>query len=123
MIRCIRVLSLEDLSYLALLDHLLHHTFVPRIRYLAFTTRGKKGPLTTTRDLSACKSKRTLIQLLTVNTGVRQRSLEASKRRTRIRIARLASRLSKFAVAGHPSDGVMTKISEFTLEGHVSLIS
>jgi hypothetical protein len=28
-----------------------------------------------------------------------------------------------FAVAGHPSDGVMTKISEFTLEEHVSLIS
>jgi hypothetical protein len=27
------------------------------------------------------------------------------------------------AVAGHPSDGVMTKISEYTLEGHVSLIS
>jgi hypothetical protein len=27
------------------------------------------------------------------------------------------------AVTGHPSDGVMTKISEFTLEGHVSLIS
>jgi hypothetical protein len=52
---------------LALLDHLLRHTFVPRIRYLGFTTRGKKGPLTTTGDLSACKSKRTLIQLLTVN--------------------------------------------------------
>jgi hypothetical protein len=32
-------------------------------------------------------------------------------------------RLSKFAVAGHPFDGAMTKISEFTLEGHVSLIS
>jgi hypothetical protein len=27
------------------------------------------------------------------------------------------------AVAVHPSDGAMTKISEFTLEGHVSLIS
>jgi hypothetical protein len=27
------------------------------------------------------------------------------------------------AVAGHPSDGAMTKISDFTLEGHVSLIS
>jgi hypothetical protein len=26
------------------------------------------------------------------------------------------------AVAGHPSDGAMTKISEFTLEEHVSLI-
>jgi hypothetical protein len=52
---------------LALLDQLLRHTFVPRIRYLGFTTRGKKGPLTTTGDLSACKSKRILIQLLTVN--------------------------------------------------------
>jgi hypothetical protein len=31
------------------------------------TTRGKKGPLTMTGDLYACKSKRTLIQLLTVN--------------------------------------------------------
>jgi hypothetical protein len=67
MIRCIRVLSLEDWSYLALLDHLLRHTFVPRIRYLGFTIRGKKGLLTTTGDLSACKSKQTLIQLLTVN--------------------------------------------------------
>jgi hypothetical protein len=56
-------------------------------------------------------------------TGVRRRSLETSKRRTRVRIARLASRLSKFAVARHPSDGAMTKISEFALEGHVSLIS
>jgi hypothetical protein len=27
------------------------------------------------------------------------------------------------AVAGHPSDGAMTKISEFALKGHVSLIS
>jgi hypothetical protein len=27
------------------------------------------------------------------------------------------------AVTGHPSDGVMTKISDFTLEGHLSLIS
>jgi hypothetical protein len=27
------------------------------------------------------------------------------------------------AVAGHPSDGAMTKISDITLEGHVSLIS
>jgi hypothetical protein len=67
MIRCIRVLSVEDWSYLALLDHLLRHTFVPRIRYLGFITRGKKGPLTTTGDLSACKSIRTLLQLWTVN--------------------------------------------------------
>jgi hypothetical protein len=27
------------------------------------------------------------------------------------------------AVAGHPSDGAMTQISNFALEGHVSLIS
>jgi hypothetical protein len=27
------------------------------------------------------------------------------------------------AVAGHPSDGAMTKISDFALEGHISLIS
>jgi hypothetical protein len=56
-------------------------------------------------------------------TGVRRRSPEPSKQRTRVGIARLASRLSKFAVAGHPSNGAMTKISEFALEGHVSLIS
>jgi hypothetical protein len=56
-------------------------------------------------------------------TGMRRCSLETSKRRTRVGIARLASRLGKFAVAGHASDGVMTKISEFTLKGHVSLIS
>jgi hypothetical protein len=55
--------------------------------------------------------------------GVRRRSPETSKRRTHVGIARLASRLSKFAVAVHPSDGAMTKISEFALEGHVSLIS
>jgi hypothetical protein len=40
---------------------------VPRIEYLGLPTRGKKCPLTTTGDLSACKSKRTLIQPLTVN--------------------------------------------------------
>jgi hypothetical protein len=56
-------------------------------------------------------------------TGVRRRSLETSKQRARVGIASLASRLSKFAVAGHPSDRAITKISEFALEGHVSLIS
>jgi hypothetical protein len=56
-------------------------------------------------------------------TGVRRRSPEISKQRTRVRIARLALRLSKFAADGHPSDGARTKISEFTLEGHVSIIS
>jgi hypothetical protein len=42
---------------LALLYQLLRHTFVPRIRYLGFTTRGKKGPLTTAGDLYACESR------------------------------------------------------------------
>jgi hypothetical protein len=55
-------------------------------------------------------------------TSVRRRSPETSKRRTRVEITRLASRLSKFAVIGHPFDGAMTKTFEFTLEGHVSLI-
>jgi hypothetical protein len=54
--------------------------------------------------------------------NVRRRSPETSKRRTCVGIARLASRLSKFAVAGHPFDGAMTNISKFALEGHVSLI-
>jgi hypothetical protein len=56
-------------------------------------------------------------------TGVQRRSPETSKRMTRVGIARLVSRLRKFAVAGHPSDGAMTKISEFTLEGYASLVS
>jgi hypothetical protein len=30
---------------------------------------------------------------------------------------------NQVAVARHPSDGAMTKSSDFTLEGHVSLIS
>jgi hypothetical protein len=47
---------------------------------------------------------------------------EASKRRTRIGIARLASSLSKVAVAGHPSDGENLKTCKLSLEGHVSLI-
>ena len=61
--------------------------------------------------------------MITGLTGVRRRSPESSKRRTRVGIARLASRLSKFAVAGHPSDGAKTKTSNFALEGHVSLVS
>jgi hypothetical protein len=56
-------------------------------------------------------------------TGVRCHSPEASKWRTRVGVARLASRLSKFAIVGHLSDGAMTKISEFALEGHVSIPS
>jgi hypothetical protein len=35
----------------------------------------------------------------------------------------LALRLNMFAVAGHPSDGAMIKISEFALEEHVSIVS
>jgi hypothetical protein len=31
--------------------------------------------------------------------------------------------VKQVAVAGHPSDGAMTKTSKFALEGHVSLIS
>jgi hypothetical protein len=54
-------------------------------------------------------------------TGVQRRSPETSKRRTRVEITRLASRLSKIPVAGHLCDGAMTKISESALEGHVSL--
>jgi hypothetical protein len=60
---------------------------------------------------------------LTDLTSVRRRSPETSKRRTRVGIARLVSRLSKFAVARHPSDGEMKKVSEFNLEEHVSLVS
>jgi hypothetical protein len=54
---------------------------------------------------------------------VRQRSPKSLKQRTRVGIARLALRLSKFAVAGHPSDGAKTKTSNFALEGHISLVS
>jgi hypothetical protein len=56
-------------------------------------------------------------------TSVRRRSPKTSKRRIGVGIAKFALRLSNFAVAGHPFDGEMTKISEFALEGHVSLIS
>jgi hypothetical protein len=47
---------------------------------------------------------------------------EASKQRIRVRIVRLASRLSKVAVAGHPSNGENLKTSKITLEGNVSLL-
>jgi hypothetical protein len=55
-------------------------------------------------------------------TDGRLRSPKSLKWRTCIGIARLASRLSKFAVVGHLSDGAKTKTSKFTLEGHVSLV-
>jgi hypothetical protein len=51
-----------------------------------------------------------------------RRRRDASKRRTRIRIARLASRLSRIAIAGHPSDEEILKISKSALEGIVSLV-
>jgi hypothetical protein len=38
-------------------------------------------------------------------------------------ILKKGKKLDKFAVAGHPSDGAMTKILEFALEGHVSVVS
>jgi hypothetical protein len=41
----------------------------------------------------------------------------------RCRDRKACVRLSKLAVAGQPSDGAKTKISEFALEGHVSLVS
>jgi hypothetical protein len=47
---------------------------------------------------------------------------ESSKQRTHVGIARLASRLSKVAVAGYPSDGENLKTSNFSLVGHVSLV-
>jgi hypothetical protein len=46
------------------------------------------------------------------------RSFEAEDMR---RIARLASRLSKVVVSGHPSNGENLKTSKFALGGHVSL--
>jgi hypothetical protein len=47
---------------------------------------------------------------------------EALKRRTRVGVARLVSRLSKVAVTGHSFDGENLKTSKFALEGNVSLV-
>jgi hypothetical protein len=47
---------------------------------------------------------------------------DASKRRTCVGIARIASRLSGFEVAGHPSDEENLETSKFALEGLVSLV-
>jgi hypothetical protein len=55
-------------------------------------------------------------------TGERRRSQETSKQRIRVGFARRASRLRKLVVAAHPSNGAITKISEFAVEGHVSLV-
>jgi hypothetical protein len=65
-IRCIGFTSWRS-KFLGFIRSTLASHIVPRIRYLGFTTRGKKGPLTTTRDLSACKSTWSLIRLYTVN--------------------------------------------------------
>jgi hypothetical protein len=48
-------------------------------------------------------------------TSVRRCSPEISKWRTHVGIARLASRLSNVAIAGHPSDGAKTKIPKVPL--------
>jgi hypothetical protein len=45
-------------------------------------------------------------------TGVQQHSPESSKWMTPIEIARLASWLSKFTIAEHPSDGATTKFTK-----------
>jgi hypothetical protein len=50
-------------------------------------------------------------------TGVRRRSSETSKWRTRVGITKVVSRLSKSAITGHPSDGVKTKIPKVPLGG------
>jgi hypothetical protein len=50
-------------------------------------------------------------------TSVRRRHPETWKRRTRVRIAKPASRLSKFVVAGHLSGGATTKIPRLPLGG------
>jgi hypothetical protein len=55
-------------------------------------------------------------------TGVRRRSHETSKRRTRIGIAWLCVEAKQGAVAGHPSDGEDMKTSKSSLEGLVSLV-
>jgi hypothetical protein len=55
-------------------------------------------------------------------TGVRRRSLESLKWKKHVGIARLASRLSKFAIVEHPSDAVKAKTSKFVVKGHVSLV-
>jgi hypothetical protein len=56
-------------------------------------------------------------------TGVRRHLPDASKQSTCVRIVRLASRLSKSAVARHPSDGATTKILKVPFGGvYVSLM-
>jgi hypothetical protein len=50
-------------------------------------------------------------------TNVRRRSPETSKRRTSVGIARLSSRLSKFADVGHPSDGAKIMIPKVPFGG------
>jgi hypothetical protein len=56
----------QDQSVFRLLDWILHYTLFHGFDTLGSHLR-KKGPLTTTEDLFACKSKRTLIWQSTVN--------------------------------------------------------
>jgi hypothetical protein len=51
-----------------------------------------------------------------------RRRRDASKRRTHVGIARLASRLSRVRSRGHPSDEEISKTSKSAPEGHVSLV-
>jgi hypothetical protein len=51
---------------------------------------------------------------------VRSTDLTGARRRSPDRKACVEAK--QVAVAGHPSDGAMTNISDFALEGHVSLI-
>jgi ribosomal protein S2 len=59
---------------------------------------------------------------LTGLTSVRRRAGDFEVEDTR-RDHKACVEAMQVAVVGHPSDGEMTKISEFGLEGHVSLIS
>jgi hypothetical protein len=59
---------LLKIKVLSFIRSTLASHIVPRIRYLWFINRGKKGLLTTTDDLSACKSTWSLIRMYTVNT-------------------------------------------------------
>jgi hypothetical protein len=55
-------------------------------------------------------------------TGVRRRSPETSRRRTRVGIAWLGIEAMQGAIAGRPSDGEDMKTSKSALEGLVSLV-
>jgi hypothetical protein len=65
-IRCIGF-SFWRSKILGFIRSTLQSHIVSRIRYLGFITWGKKGPLTTTEDLSAFKSTWSLIWIYSVN--------------------------------------------------------